>query len=332
MALAISLTVLPFAAHASAPDIPPARIEILYGNRSISSGSQQITIALDDELTLAYRVFPENADHTDVVWTSSRVSVASVDGYAGNITALRAGESIITARTQGRSGRAITAAVVAYVPQRGGTTGRVQNILREENEQPPPPLTANISPLPGDTVTLSGPVPREVLLNAVRLGDRGTPVVLRGYESVSPQSLNAAAGIGHFAVIFETMLGEVVVGRLTLRPEIADYTLEPISLGVYSKTENTARIQRIFDTFYTNTSVVILAEQDHFPVPVEISARVGSINRGNLHFYRYNPDRNNVARISVTDARVDSSNYIHFTTSTGGYIVVSDGPLTLRSS
>ena len=328
MILALSFVALPLGVYASDNDIRPASIEIRYNNRSISTGNLRLIVARGDEVSLDYRISPAGANvQTDVAWRSSNTRVADVDD-GGRVIASEPGESTISVRTE--NGRVASALV--YVPRSGGTTGRVE-VIRDVTDTQPNILTSPPNPLlttppPANMVTLSGQVPREVLLNAVRLGGSGTPAALVGYESVSHESLMAAARLGNFPVRFDAMLGDTLVGRITLAPNIANNPAAFIRLGVYSQTANTSRVQGIFDRFFSNAAVVILVEQDRFPGPVEISARAGMLSGNNLHFYSYNPQTNTVSVLSVTGARTDTSNYIHFITSTGGYIIVSDGPLT----
>jgi len=326
LSLALSFIALPISVYAS-NDVVPASIEIRYNNRNISTGNQQIIIARGDEISLDYRIIPANTnDRTGVTWRSSNTRVAVVD-EEGHVSANEPGESTISVRTEnGRS-----ASVVVHVPRSGGVTGRVETIREVVPDTTPPPPNPLTTTPPANTVTLSEQVPREILLNAVRLGNSGVPAALVNYQSVSHDSLMAAARLGNFPVRFDTMLGNTLVGRITLTPDIADNSAELIRLGVYSQVENTARVQRIFDRFFSNATVVILTEQEQFPGPVEISARVGELSSNNLHFYRYDSQMNKYFALTVTNIRLDANNYIHFTTSTGGYIVVSDGPMTRMS-
>jgi len=326
--LLILILAFPQAAHAS-DDILPASVEIRYGNRNISSGNQRIIVATGDEIEFVYRINPTSANtRTDVTWRSSNPRVAEVDDW-GRVFANESGQSTISVRTDnGRS-----ASVAVYVPRSGGVTGRVENITDTTTgpaSSPLAPPPAALTPPPTTTITLSGQVPREVLLNAVRLGNSGIPAVLTNYETVSHESLMAAIRLGNFPVRFETMLGNTLVGRITLSPDIANNPAAFVRLGVYSQVENTARVQGIFNRFFTNATVVVLVEQTQFPAPVEISVRAGALSGGNLHFYSYDAPGNFFVPLSVTNARRDAESLVYFTTDTGGYIVVSDGPLTRR--
>ena len=61
-----------------------------------------LTLNIDDRTLIRKSVFPENATDTEILWSSSNESVASVDEN-GEVTALTAGTTLITATTNGNS-------------------------------------------------------------------------------------------------------------------------------------------------------------------------------------------------------------------------------------
>ena len=61
-----------------------------------------LTLNIDDRTLIRRSVFPENATDTELLWSSSNESVASVDEN-GEVTALTAGTTLITATTNGNS-------------------------------------------------------------------------------------------------------------------------------------------------------------------------------------------------------------------------------------
>lgn len=65
---------------------------------SISLDKTELEITEGDKETLVATVLPENADNKNVIWTSSDESVATVKD--GVVTAIKAGEATITAKTE----------------------------------------------------------------------------------------------------------------------------------------------------------------------------------------------------------------------------------------
>lgn len=177
-----------------------------------------------------------------------------------------------------------------------------------------------------DRIQLEERVPREVMLEAVRLG-QSEIVTLKNYQSVSADSLRAAAKLGDSAVCFQTMDAERVVGSITLTPSIIEPTFDYIRLGVYSETGNTKTVQDLFNARFKNKVRVILCDEEHFPSPVHLSVYAGDLSGANVYFYTYDAPSNQYQPFVPTSPYKDPEGYLHFTTAQGGYILVSDGPL-----
>ncbi|MCL2148076.1 MAG: Ig-like domain-containing protein, partial [Methanomassiliicoccaceae archaeon] len=67
--------------------------------KGVAMGSATLTMGTGDVSALTYTLNPANAYYTEVSWTSSNPSVATVDG-TGKVTALSAGTSVITVKTK----------------------------------------------------------------------------------------------------------------------------------------------------------------------------------------------------------------------------------------
>jgi len=52
------------------------------------------------------------------------------------------------------------------------------------------------------------------------------------------------------------------------------------------------------------------------------------MDRKNLYFYCYDKRKNSYKRIANPNCYVDKNGYLHFNTIYGGYIIVSEGPVT----
>ena len=307
-------------AHATEDEIKPTRIAIYYNNRNVSSSSAgRVTIYRDKEKSLDYRIYPDDANtSTDVTWRSSNTDVADVDS-SGTVTANDYGECTIRVRTEnGKS-----ASCTIYVP--GGSSRSYDEYISSGYSSSGSSAAAKQT----DKVTLNGSVPREILMNAVRISD-GKTSTLNNYESISADSLHAAAEIGNPKLNFDTYLGDTLIGRITLVPKSAQGVTGTIKLGVYSGTASTQKVQNTFNKYYTNSSVVILCDQGNFPFPVDISAKTGSLKVGDLHFYKYDAANNKVSGLNVSNVNTSSNSFVRFTTSAGGYIVISDGKLVRK--
>ena len=77
--------------------------------------------------------------------------------------------------------------------------------------------------------------------------------------------------------------------------------------------------------------VVGLGQQGSFGQEVRVAARlVPNLNTENLYFYAYNSTANTFRPIPAPNYRVDANGFIHFTTSLGGDIIISEGSLSRR--
>ena len=96
-----------------------------------------------DEITLTATVNPENATNKNVSWSSSNAAVASVDN--GKVTALKAGTTIITVKTEdGNKTATCTVTVEAKtIPVTGVTLDKTSYEMTEGDEIT---LTATVKP------------------------------------------------------------------------------------------------------------------------------------------------------------------------------------------
>ncbi len=116
----------------------------VYPVTGISLSKTSLTMTEGDTQTLTATITPSNASNKNVTWTSSNSSVASVDAN-GNVTALKAGTSTITVRTNDggyTSQCSITVNAKVY-PVTGVSLSKTSLTMTEGDTQT---LTATITP------------------------------------------------------------------------------------------------------------------------------------------------------------------------------------------
>jgi hypothetical protein len=89
----------------------------------------------------------------------------------------------------------------------------------------------------------------------------------------------------------------------------------------------------VFTRFFENKMAFIrLGQIGDYGTPVAMAARVDltGMDAAGLHFYNYDAATNRYTAITAPNYRVDTAGFLHFTTSQGGYIVISQGPLVRR--
>ena len=151
----------------------------------ISLDKETVDLTVGDTLQLTATVTPENADNKTVVWTSDNTDVVTVDVEKGVVTAVAAGEAVVTAATA--NGKTATCKVTvkpATVEVSGiSLDKKTVDLTVGDTLQ----LTATVTPENADdkTVTWTSDKPEVVTVN-----DEGMVTALAAGEAV----VTAAAG------------------------------------------------------------------------------------------------------------------------------------------
>lgn len=121
--------------------------------------------------------------------------------------------------------------------------------------------------------------------------------------------------------------GKQVEVRIILDPALVDRAMNLYGSVTSDRAE---RILHKFQKWYANRMCVInLAQKDDWGQPVQIVAKLDleKFNTANLYLYSYSSETNSYKHINNPECWIDSKGYLHFTTSLGGDIIVSNGPL-----
>ena len=169
--------------------------------------------------------------------------------------------------------------------------------------------------------------------SAKKSGLKTATVRFRNADSISSVALKsmvtAANGMA-VTMISDTITGTAVTGRITINPAYAN---NDIKLGVFTDAKSIAGTKALFDKWYSNkVAIVSLGQQGSFGLNVRIAAKfdLTGINTKNLYIYAYDKTKNSFTRILTPNANVDANGYLHFNTSVGGDIVITDKVLTRK--
>ena len=124
-----------------------------------------------------------------------------------------------------------------------------------------------------------------------------------------------------------------VQGRIEINPALAMGLNRDIYLGVRTVDAYVEGFTEFISRYLSGQfRVVRLAHEGDFGMPVQITANVNlsDMDTRNLSFLSYNREENVLIPLLTPNSSVDSGGYLHFTTIYGGYIIVSDGPMTRR--
>lgn len=178
---------------------------------------------------------------------------------------------------------------------------------------------------------------RQALTEAVA----GTNVRVKNKGTVSYQTLGALEQLArsykkNFTLSADTPSpsGNSVQGRLYL-PVNPDHLTGSgmVGLGVYTQESQTRFVREHFHKYFHNqVAVVYLTHTGSFGGRVQAAAKpsLSELDTDKLRLYTYNMSANTYREITDSDHFFDKKDYLHFHTTVGGYIVITDRPLSAK--
>ena len=158
----------------------------------VSLSRSDVTLSVDETLTLTVAVSPSDATHKTVTWTSSDTAVATVD-ITGKVTAVGAGSATITATADGKSA---TCVVTVKAVNSGDDEPAPEAVI----------ITIVVADLPegatavklpdGTVIELDGSDTMEIKVDAKQLSDNGSlELVVLDDEGVPLGGYTATSGL-----------------------------------------------------------------------------------------------------------------------------------------
>jgi len=304
--------------------------------------SRNHTVRVGNTLEIEARIYPEHAPYERIEWDVSNWDIAGLDNYYGyndryvDLVAYRPGTVNVMVRVYDWDGRRVAGDVMTVTVT--GPGGR---------PDPTPTPTPTPRPVPNPTpqpANIGGKISEATVTSAVRAkAERGkiTHTTFRGYTSVSANTLKAAntemqkAG-GVVRLKFDTLSDanpKSVEGRMTVDPRNTTNVKGDIQLGVFTNDGATGDTRRAFENSFSNRFAVIrAAHSGSYGMKVDFAVKTGShlSNATNLFLYSYNPKTAQYQLIQNPKISFDSNGFLHFTSSIGNDLIVSDGPLRSR--
>lgn len=127
----------------------------------------------------------------------------------------------------------------------------------------------------------------------------------------------------------DVMKGNAVESRLYIDPAKATLTTD-LNLGV--SLENKP-VTDLFGKYFDNEIAIVKFEQvGTFGMPVNVAVKLdlSKLNTQTLKFYNYNPETNTYAEIPAPAYYIDTAGYLHFTTTLGNNVLITDKALTRK--
>lgn len=120
----------------------------------------------------------------------------------------------------------------------------------------------------------------------------------------------------------DTLVNGVVVTRLYIDPAQYKLTGDLQLSAVIDPKDIKAKFDKYFSS---NVQIVSLSQEGSLGMEVSVAAKINTtgMNVKNLKFYSYDAKTNKYQPITMTNCFIDNVGYLHFTTTTGGNIVIS---------
>ena len=121
-----------------------------------------------------------------------------------------------------------------------------------------------------------------------------------------------------------------IVFRMTIDPAQASKDVRSIQVG--AKLED-KKAQEKFEKYFSNEMRFIkLNQKGSFGMAIKVAAKLDlkGMDIKNLCFYSYDAATNHYSRIRDSQYYVDRNGYLHFATTEGGTIIISEKPLVRR--
>ncbi|MDR0944489.1 MAG: hypothetical protein LBM41_08180 [Ruminococcus sp.] len=126
----------------------------------------------------------------------------------------------------------------------------------------------------------------------------------------------------------DNMNGKKVATRLVIDAKEYERTNKSLFLKADVLTESEAA-NLITDAIENEFAVLRLNQTGDLKGRIEVDVKLDIEDTENLSFYSFNPETNKYSAI-FTWRKIDKNGYIHFSTDTGGYILVTDGYLKVE--
>lgn len=169
-------------------------------------------------------------------------------------------------------------------------------------------------------------------------GKDSATVSLKDATSLTAEAIKAVAAKAAAAKIPVTIQvdktsGKTVVSRWYIDPAKAANLTGKLNLDVKVDAKSVAATINTFGKYFSNdVAVVGLGQKGSFGMSMDLAVKVdlSGLDTSKLTFYTYDKATGVYAPIAAPAYFVDKNGYLHFTTSVGGDIVITDSPLTKK--
>ncbi len=168
--------------------------------------------------------------------------------------------------------------------------------------------------------------------------NKNSSVLVENAKTVSASTLKEMAQAASTKGGTATLMADTVIkgkteGRLYIDAAKAANLKGEIKLGVSTSSKTALSVEKLFHKYFKNDiEVLTLSHNGGFgmSVRVAVKADLSGMNKNTLKFYSYNRAKNTYYQLTNVNYKIDSHGFVHFTTSVGGDIIITDAPLTSK--
>lgn len=173
---------------------------------------------------------------------------------------------------------------------------------------------------------------------AVRAGADTAVVSFRNIPSLDAESIRIIAEKAEKEGVqpeirVDAVRGNTVKSRWYINPEQAADLTGELNFEVETEESAVASTQATFNKYFSNRLVVVsLGQRGSFGMTMKLAVKpdLSGMDTGKLSFYAYDKLANMYVKIAAPAHYVDGNGYLHFSTSLGGDIVITESPIARR--
>ena len=211
----------------------------------------------------------------------------------------------------------------------GGGGSRVSSAASATPAQPSVPVTQPLTAAQAASsfdAALAGARAAGSAAAGIQLVNMDT-LPLEVLQNLTQRSLSAGVTSTIFA---DYVVDNAIMARIYIEPSKMQ---KPISVAARLDDTAIAPAKNMFTNFFNNKMAYMqLGQVGDYGTTISIAAKINltGMDATQLHFYSYDTTTNSYTTITAPNSWIDVAGYVHFDTSFGGYIIISEGPLTLR--
>lgn len=297
------------------------------------------TLAVGRTMYLDFSAYPSEVEWDDVSWSTNDYDLIDLDDF-GEVTGLEPGTATVkvelymkeTDPASNNNGKNIrVGSATAEIKITGTSPSRGTAILPRDVDK-----DGNVIRTSNTNGAITSTTVSDAVKKALVKGSTAS-ATFKNYDSVSAYAIQSAATAmkgGTVTLNFDTMDdNNAIEGRLTINPANASNLRNDINTGVYTSNVQTYKGAGTIQKYFKNDVLVVkAAHSGSYGMSVKIAVKsTDKLSKSkDLRLYTYNPATNKYSEVKDAGLRIDENGFVHFNTTVGDYLVISNGALVKK--